>query len=498
MNEKAIKRALEIELRRRAFIVDSTKLDPRIISHGHKPQERFLLDQSLRICALCSRRAAKSVSVCAKLATTAQNVPNSTLIYFGATSKAVRVLIWGPVWQHFRKQWNVGGNDREDMMWTKFGNGSQVLFAGTDDYRHVETFLGGKLAGVVIDEAQSQPDSVLNPLIDRILPPALSDLQGWLVLAGTIPDVEAGKFYETWARSPTWKETVNTSVPDGGWSRHNWSRFENPHIESKKALMQELINAGRSIEDPIIQRDWFGKFVFSNELTAFQYDRAKAGYDGRYPGNLEYFSVGIDPGTRDRTAIVVWGWSSKDHNVYQVYEWVTPKNSGTHLSDIAKQLQIIAGRFNPIPFWYMDMGGSNMAIDTFSRDYGIPTIHAAKKVDRTAQVKRLADLLHSGRARIIIGSQLEQDLQKAAWDKDKRAEGKYEWSNQWHPDVADAGRYGIQGYFDAYQMPKAQLSDAAKEDVLWQASLKPPAETYGPSNTDAFGNLKKGSNYGGY
>ncbi len=373
-------------------------------------------------------------------------------------------------------------------MLTKFGNGSTVFFVGTDDYRHVETFLGGKLRGVAIDEAQSQPDSVLNPLIDRILPPALSDVDGWLSLSGTIPDVEAGKFYEIWRGS-------------NGWSKHNWNRFANPHIESEKALMKELVNSGRSIDDPIIRRDWFGEFVFSNELTAFQYDRTKAGYDGNYPQNLELFSVGVDPGTRDRTAIVVWGWSSRDQNIYQVYEWVTGKNSFTHLSDIAKQLQVINERFKPIPWWYMDMGGSAMAIDTFSRDYGLPIVHAAKKVDRVGQVKRLADLLQAGRAKIIVGSQLETDLMRASWDKDARAVGKYEWSSQWHPDVADAGRYAIQGYFDSYQMPvvRKAIPDYVKEEELWKASLKPPVEDGPQSNRDlqqwGYG---KGKNYGNY
>lgn len=483
MNEAAIKRAVFAEQARRARLIDASKLDAATISAGHEPQRLMLLDESPRICALCSRRAAKSVTVCAKLAKTATDYPDSTLIYFGATSKAVRAFIWGPVWQTFRRKWGVGGEDNETLMWTKFGNGSLVMFVGTDDFRHVETFLGGKLRGVVIDEAQSQPDSVLNPLIDRILPPALSDLNGWLVLSGTIPDVEAGKFYEIWRGS-------------NGWSKRNWNRFANPHIESEKALVQELVNSGRSIDDPIIRRDWFGEFVFSNELTAFQYDRNKAGYDGNFPADLELFSVGVDPGTRDRTAIVVWGWGKRDQNVYQVYEWVTPRNSGTHLSDIARELETINRRFVNIPWWYMDMGGSNMAIDTFSRDYGLPVIAAAKKVDRTAQVKRFADLLNSGRAKIRIGSQLEIDLQRAAWDKDKRAEGKYEWSSQWHPDVGDAARYALQGYFDSYvKVPEkldVKTADARREAELWKNTLNRPPVDYGPKKTDmslvGFGN----------
>lgn len=479
MNEKSLKRALDAELRRRAFSVDRANVSAEFIAAGHIPQRKLLEDASTRIMALCSRRAAKSVSVCGKLAHSATNFPGSTLIYFGATSKAVRLLIWGPVWQEFRRKWGVGGVDNETLMMTKFGNGSTVIFVGTDDFRHVETFLGGKLRGVAIDEAQSQPDSVLNPLIDRILPPSLSDLGGWLMLSGTIPDVEAGKFYETWR--------ANVNKPNAGWKCHNWNRFQNPHIESEKALMQELINSGRSIDDPIIRRDWFGEFVFSNELTAFGYDRSKAGYDGNYPAGLELFSVGIDPGTRDRTAIVVWGWGKRDPNIYQVYEWVTPKNSNTHLSDIAQQLQIINRKFVNVPWWYMDMGGSKMAIDTFGQDYGLPVIAAAKKVDRTAQVKRMADLLNSGRMKVRVGSQLEQDLMKAAWDKDARAVGRYEWSSQWHPDVADAGRYAVQGYFDSYVAPKAiedvKSADSRREAELWKQTLEPPIEE-GPSNRD--------------
>jgi len=306
-------------------------------------------------------------------------------------------------------------------------------------------------------------------------------LDGTLILSGTIPDVEAGLFYEIWAN----KQKFQT------WSRHNWNRFANPHIESQKALIKHLVESGHSIDDPIIRRDWFGEFVFASELTAYRYDRNKAGYNGQYPGSLELFSVGIDPGTRDRTAIVVWGWGRQDQNLYHVHEWVTPTNSHTLLSDIAKELRVVNERFRNVPWFYMDMGSSTMAIDTFTRDYGLPIIQAAKKTDRTMQVKRLADLLAVGRAKVRIGSALEEDLQRAQWDKDARANGKYEWSSVWHPDVADAARYGAQGYFDSYQAPKAKLdfatADARKEDELWKATLEPPTDEPWKTDLDEMG-----------
>lgn len=488
MDERIIKRALEAELRRRAASIDVRALDPIIISNGHVPQRRVLEDDSRRQIWLCSRRAAKSVSVCAKAATLALRYPNSVIIYFGATYNAVHLLIWGPVWKAFRQKWGVGGTDTEKPMVTTFANGSTVLFVGADDYKHVESYLGGKLRAVFIDEAQSQPDSVLVPLIDRILPPALSDLGGTLILSGTIPEVEAGLFYEIWRDKDRYR----------AWARHNWNRFANPHIESEIALKLHLEESAHSIDDPIIRRDWFGEFVFASELTAFRYNRSIAGYDGNYPSYLNMFAVGVDPGTRDRTAIVVWGWNpEKDTNVYNVHEWVTPRNSQTTLGDIANQLKVINERWRPIPWWYIDMGGSGMAIDTFTIDYGLPIIHAAKKTDRPMQVKRFADLLAKGRAKVRIGSALEQDLQRAQWDKDARAAGRYEWSNVWHPDVADAGRYALQGYFDAYKAPKAKPDamtiEAQREQESWLRSFEQPADEPWKHDLDIMGYGYKGS-----
>lgn len=483
---RALYRAALEEETRRARAIDLSTLDPEIISAGHKPQCELLklVNEHLveRIIALCSRRAAKTVSNCAILATRAQTFPGTTHLYFGPIAKNVKLFIWGPVWKSFRQKWNVGGKDDETLMTTRFGNGSQVVFSGTDDYRHVETFLGGKYKTAIVDEAQSQPKSVLEPLVQRILPPALSDERGLLMLTGTVPTVEAGLFYEIWKDKDRYRN----------WIRRNWNRFQNPHIESELALKGELESTGRLITDPLIRRDWFGEFVFSNELTAFRYDRKKAGYDGRYPSTLDTFAVGIDPGAHDRTAIVVWGWSRTDPCVYQVYEFVTKRDSATSMSDIAIELSKIAKKFGVmrIPYWYMDMGGSKVSIDTFQRDYGVPIVHAAKKGDRRFQVDRFSNLMATGKCKIIIGSALEEDLQRTEWDKDKREQGKFEWSNNWHPDVADAGRYGLAGYFDMFQPTKPKESPREAmirvEEEAWLKSLEPPVEGSYRSDIDDF------------
>ena len=297
---------------------------------------------------------------------------------------------------------------------------------------------------------------MLDPLIERILPPALGDRAGTLLLAGTVPEVEAGTFLRIW-NNP------------GTYSRHNWSLWDNPHFKEPEKRLQEHLAANPSLsrESPIIQREWFGRFVFDSSRTAYKYDPRKNGYQGDAPSWLTTFAVGIDPGTRDRTAVVVWGWGPENSNVYQVYEWVTPRYSGTTWGDIARELRTINERWKPA-WMYYDAGSSQMTLDTFGRDYGLPVIPAAKKADLPGQVAKFNDLLVTKRAKIRAGSSLEEDLMRTRWDLDARERGQYKWSSHWHPDVCDAGRYGLQAYYDAavpidWRSTQDKVEEAAME-----------------------------------
>jgi hypothetical protein len=95
-----------------------------------------------------------------------------------------------------------------------------------------------------------------------------------------------------------------------------------------------------------------------------------------------------------------------------------------------------------------------MELDTFGADYGVPLIKAANKSDFPGQVRRVNDLLTRGRAKVMIGSKLEEDYQKARFDADARKRGQWRWSSQWHPDPSEAARYALQAYFDAYREPE--------------------------------------------
>jgi hypothetical protein len=455
---------------------------------GHGPQLAYVTDKAKYIVAMCSRRAGKSTGNVFKMGARAAE-SRSNILYLALTRSQAKKIMWTEgLWtDHCKKYYPEAKHDKADLV-TTFPNGSTVAFAGATDEGNVATKLGSKLHLALLDEAQSQRGALLHRLVYDTLPPALSDDGGQLVLSGTIPEVPAGFFWEAW-QSP-------------GFSKHSWSRFANPFLKDQRARLEEYLAAsGLPESDPLVQRDWFGQCVFDESALAFRYDQVRNGYremDEHTFTLLDQFAAGIDPGARDRCAIVIVGWGKHTQNVYQVAEWVSPTNAGTVWSDVGRKLQFFNKKY-PLSRCYTD--GTPMTIDTFSRDFGVPVLEAAKKRDRKGQVMRTNDLLQRGVLHINIGSELEGDLLKTQWDKDSLARGQPEWSSANHPDVADAMRYALQAYFDQYEAPKQKpkswadaIIEAERQGL--SAAYKVPvqygqdeqAESYDPSTMTGYGN----------
>jgi hypothetical protein len=227
-----------------------------------------------------------------------------------------------------------------------------------------------------------------------------------------------------------------------------------------------------TVDDPQIQRDWFMRRVWDMSATAYRYTRERNGYKPVVPDWLEtvdwehgkamaavphdgidQFTIGIDPGGGDRTSIVVWGWGEHTHEIQHVAEWVTPRDTPVPLSEIASTLSEFVERYQTDDI-YWDPGSGSLEIDTFGTDYGIPLVRAANKSDFPGQVRRVNDLLTKGFIRVMVGSALEEDYQRARFDSEARAKGSWRWSSQWHPDPSEAARYGLQGYWASYSEPE--------------------------------------------
>ena len=467
---------------------------------GHEKQLAMLRDSALYMIVLCSRRAGKTYGLACLALLTALARPRQNILYVGLSKPHARKFLWNEVWCPLldaldpHREWH---KRIDDEMTTTFANGSIMYVSGTDDIRHIQSFLGNRLNLAIVDEAQSQSDSVLVPLTTTILPNALLDDMenpGKLIMSGTIPEVDAGEFMKRWR--------------EGIWSRHGWNRFDNPHLkgDQRAALAAYLgANPGLSEESPEVQREWFGAFKFDPTATAYHYVEELNSYRAVQPDwlralldpratqsddearttkllreglalaaapwtDIDVFSVGLDIGGTDRMSAIVNGWGNHRH-VQQLFDWASPRGAKLSWNDLGLVCAVIAQHF-ATGLWFYD-SNSNNELDTFQRLYGVPVVRAAKKADFDGQVRLYNALLTSGRYKAIAGGQVEQDLRRARFDANLLAKGKRAWpKGALHPDASEASRYGLGPYFDAYERPDERTPEEKRRDQLQEEFMR--------------------------
>jgi Intein splicing domain len=356
--------------------------------------------------------------------------------------------------------------------------------------------------GVLVHNCQSQKPSVLEPLITKILPPALSDSGGQMILTGTIPEVPAGPFYELW-------------MSGVGWLKRNWNRFQNPHLGTVEyqigRLADFLRTSKKTADDPLVRRDWYGEFVFDSSVTAYKYNVTRNGYlneepewlekfirkyegdpyfahihrmvqpnDGTarhglmaavpFPG-IDTFSCAIDPGSRDRFSMVVNGWGSSVQTVQHVFEFSSARKARLSWSHLDPMRRLIQQVFGPV-YWFYDAGGSKVVLDTFVGDTGLPALQPAAKSGLHGQVERVSDLMILGQYKVMLGSASEEDYQKTRWDPDARSKLQWKWASTWHPDPAETSRYSLGAYFDIFEPPADEKSQEQIEREAHELAMR--------------------------
>lgn len=506
-------RELLAELAARANLMAQVHFSLIEFCGKHHLQLAFCQDRACWLHIMCARQSGKTWGDDGIMLDNAIVAPASPNLFLGLKGTGVRTSNWFPIWRPLCDEAGVPQDwHNETEMRTTFANRSRAMFAGTDDLSNIKKYLGNRLKNgvVIIDEAQDQTDSVLTYLLVQLLPPMLTPTTR-VILSGVLPDVPAGKFYSL-ASEKELAANPGLAVSKG-YKHHEWGRAANIHTpEAMDQLTQYMKDHGLTIDDPQIQRDWFMKRVWDLSATAWRYDRERNGYQADPPAwladcgiakgtvlaatphaGITRFTVGADPGGRDKTSVVCWGWGEETQEIQHVFEWVTPRNTKTSLSDIAGAFAVVREHYNPEAFWW-DPGSGSMEIDTFTQDYGIPLVKAAVKADRPGQMRRNNDLLSRGLLKVMIGSALEEDYQKARWDPDARSKGQWNWAAQWHPDPAEAARYALQGYFDAYVAPvtppthaehrRARVVQEQKHAGLRRLGIKPPEDDDGDLDDD--------------
>lgn len=385
----------------------------------------FGLDQARYQTAVTPRRAGKTYAIAAKLLAVALRKPGCTCLYLTLSRLNAKRIVWEVV-KELNRRYELGGTVLEGDLCVSFASGSRIYLSGASDRGEIEKFRGLALGIVVIDEAQSFP-RYLEQLVDEVLVPALTDYAGTLALVGTPGPVPVGYFHD--------------KTRHAAWAHHGWSVFDNVHLARKSGrttqslLEDELARRGVTVDDPIIQREWFGRWVLDTNSLVFRYDAARNGR--RVPENHHTDHViSVDLGFDDSDAIAVLGWSADSPALDLVVERITAKQT---ITPLLAQIQELYDRFNPQAI-IMDMGGLGKKIaEELQERSGLP-IEAADKARKLEHIELLNDAMRTGRMWAPVDSRFANDCMLVEWDKSDPH--KPEISDRFHSDICDAVLYG--------------------------------------------------------
>lgn len=391
-----------------------------------EPQRAFVTSRAKFRTASCSRRAGKSEGSAALLLSTALQKAGSVSLYITKTRINAKRIIWKTL-KALNTARQLGGTPKEAELCMELPNGSSIYLLGANNRDEIEKFRGLPIAVVVLDEAQILSD--LEVLIDEVLVPALMDFDGAVVLAGTPGPVPTGYFYSC------------TTNPE--WEHHAWTVFQNPWIEKKSGkppgqhLEEELKRRGVSADDPSIQREWFGKWVYDPNALVFRWSDAING-EVEHPafavGEWECV-VGGDLGFDDSDALCVLAWHPKRPGLHLIHEDVMAKQGITALGD---KLRALVDKYQPLSV-VLDFGGLGKKIAEELTSRWALKVEAAEKTRKLEHIELLNDAMRTGIFRASPTSRFAKDCMLVEWDKSNPE--KPEISERFHSDICDAVLY---------------------------------------------------------
>lgn len=452
-------------------------------------QCRLEEDPARRISVRSPRQTGKSTGVMLIVTIRCLEQAGSEWVVIGLTRPSVKRIYWKALKQ-LNKDFELGIEFQHQDLIATFKNGSQISFVGAENIGEIEKLRGGRYNGVIIDECKSYAARVFTELVHDVIEPALMAKNGQLFVIGTPGDILDGPFYLA-----TSEEPVVTMLPDGSmrqsncvygtqpkypylWSLHQWrlqdniTRFPDGKGGTYTMYDQALLvkfNNGWDDQHPTWRREYEGKWVADDRRVVYRFRAHEHVYvpdpNTRWglpkaiaddPGWRTV--IGVDFGTRDGTAMVVWAYHPHVQGLWELYSEVRSVDKGGELKvdgktvklqqrltigDIAewyKELDEIYGPFDGYP---ADPAGlATMVIDTLAAEHSV-YLEPAEKKEKLDHIELFNNDLEKGLIHVRRGSILAEQLAAGRWDEKKMEKGKRVEDPSIDNDVSDAGLYGF-------------------------------------------------------
>lgn len=431
-------------------------------------------DPARRISVGSPRQTGKSTGVLLIVLIRCLEKAMAEWVIVGLTRPSIKGIYWTPL-KHLNQQFELGIVFNNQELTATLPNGAKIRFVGADNIGEIEKLRGGRYDGVVIDECKSFPAYLFRELVHDIIEPALMAKNGQLFVIGTPGDELAGPFYEATADEPiVYRDGEGNPTHQSYrlfgtecalpfiWSCHKWTmednttRFERGDGTTYTMWDQALEVKARNRwadDHPTWRREYKGHWVPNDTKRVYRYQPDKHDYT---PLNDTLFGlpvraegyrrvIGVDFGTRDGTALVVWAWNEYNRELWEVYSEVRRRAPGDRLTvgEIARWYKEVEAEYGPFEGWPADPAGlATMVMDTLADEHAV-YLEPAEKKEKLDHIELFNDDLDRGLIHIRRGSALSEELLAGRWDLGKAEKGKREEDPSIPNDVADAGLYAF-------------------------------------------------------
>lgn len=396
--------------------------------------------------------------------------PDASVIYLNETRARAESTMWEPLKAEVARA-GLPYVANESKLCLRGPGNRWIWCGGGETKRHVNRWKGRlpKVAAYYLDEAQDWRDEILRHAFAEVIMPALADIGGRLTVVGVpgpLPDEEVSFWYAI---------TRNPEFSHHGGEERPWSLWDNPHVLDAQATLDKTIRArGVTIDDPTIQREFFGRWVLDKNALVFgDLDDVLNTY-AELPAPLDaigwQFVAGSDFGFVDASALEAAGFiprlSSKLFNVIN-RAWTGVGPTGT-IERIDRELAPFMGRLSGLVG--DPAGGGAGIMDDLNTKHG-HQFEAAEKQHKVAAFKLVADIIRT-REWLAPAADPEtralfRDLRRVEWDPDNRGE-KLKGHT---PDRVDALVYMIRKAWAMYvhQLPAPEPSFEEQQRARFEA-----------------------------
>lgn len=426
-----------------------------------KEQRKFIDDPAKLKILFCTRRAAKSYTAGLYMIETCLKYPMSNCLFVGLTRQSAFDIIDKDILQVINRKFNLGMDLNKALFHYTFPNGSVIRVTGVDvSEDEMNKLLGKKYKLACIDEGSLYTVDTRHLIYD-ILGPAMADEEGTTCFFGTASNFKQGLFYD-----------ITGKKNEAGWSLHQWTAHQNPHINWQKQLDQIKENRPLYMETPQFRQWYLNEWVTEEDKLVYKFNIDKNLFrDLPYPESKGWhYVLSCDLGWEDDTAIVLSAYHDNDPTFYVLK--VFKKTHMTFDMVEAKLLEFLNDPNYPVNSVIID-GANKQGVETMTMRSNI-LFEYADKLGKVDHIEILNGDLIQAKIKIhTTCNDLVDEMMSLVW---KTNGDKIAYPKKEHPSLpnhlCDAFLYGwFNGYHFLSTPAKKALTPGTPEYIKEQEDL---------------------------